>query len=272
MPELPEVETVRLTLLPKLIGAQVTGATARRTDVVTGRADEIGLLAGGQIADLRRHGKQFAVVTTDGRCVCVHLGMSGSLRWRLVGEEVTKHEHVTWRLSSGGELVFRDPRRFGGLWTFDSVESLLTTRWNTLGPDALTVTPRQLHAELKRTSRAIKAVLLDQTVVAGLGNIYVDEVLFRSLVHPATPANRLDAASVSLIVKHARAVLKRAIRAGGSTLRDFVDGHGAEGRFQNSHQVYGRATLPCVTCRTALTAVQVAGRTTVYCPSCQAPG
>jgi len=250
----------------------VADVTVQRSDVVTGRADEVGLLEGGRIADVRRHGKQLAVVAADGRCVCVHLGMSGSLRWRQTGEKVTKHEHVTWRLNSGGELVFRDPRRFGGLWTFDCVESLLTTRWSALGPDALTVTPRQLHERLQQTTRAIKAVLLDQVIVAGLGNIYVDEVLFRSRLHPATPADRLEAVSVSLIVKHVRAVLKRAIQAGGSTLRDFVDGHGAEGRFQNSHQVYGRATLPCLTCRTALTAMQVAGRTTVYCPSCQAPG
>jgi formamidopyrimidine-DNA glycosylase len=145
-------------------------------------------------------------------------------------------------------------------------------RWSELGPDALQVTARQLYDALQRTSRAVKAALLDQAVVAGLGNIYVDEVLFRCGVHPETPANRLDAAMCKAVVQQSQRVLKGAVKAGGSTLRDFVDGHGTEGRFQNSHQVYGRATLPCVTCRTSLVAVQVGGRTTVYCPACQIRG
>lgn len=271
MPELPEVETVRLTLLPRLIGAQLKSVAIHRADIVTGRADATGLLAGGRIAELRRHGKQLAIMTADGRCVCVHLGMSGSLQWREPGT-AAKHEHVVWQLDAGGELVFRDPRRFGGLWTFDNLPSLLSMRWGELGPDALHMTAGQLHDALQRTSRAVKAALLDQAVVAGLGNIYVDEVLFRCRVHPETPANRLDLATCKAIAQQSKRVLQRAVRAGGSTLRDFVDGHGTEGRFQNSHQVYGRATLPCVTCRATLMATQVGGRTTVYCPACQVRG
>ncbi len=324
MPELPEVERVRLSLLP-LIGRKVTAVIVRRAGVVE-RCEEsadinsrgakgltAALLAGLRIVDLVRHGKQLAIVGeadsgNDGakrvsgthkawphkawplegampenpaptcsttRCICVHLGMTGSLihSARCDDEheraDFAPHAHLIWRLDDDTQLVFDDPRRFGGVWTFASLDQLVRARWSQIGPDALTIAPGDLHTRLQHTSRGLKAALLDQSVVAGLGNIYVDELLFACGLHPRCPARRLPLNIVQPLVEQMRSLLHAAIRAGGSSLRDYVDGTGQAGDFQNSHQVYGRGGAPCVRCRRPLTSATIAGRTTVFCRSCQ---
>jgi formamidopyrimidine-DNA glycosylase len=184
------------------------------------------------------------------------------------------HRHVVWTLDSGRRLVFRDPRRFGGIWTFDSQPALLAARWASLGPDALAITPRRLREALGATARPIKAALLDQSLIAGLGNIYVDELLFRCRIHPLTPADRLAADHCAAdgprrLVAAMRRLLHSAIARGGSSVRDYVNANGSRGRFQQRHHVYGRAGLPCRRCAAPLISRPVAGRTTVFCPICQ---
>lgn len=274
MPELPEVETVRRTVAERVVGRAVRRVTLRRADVVRGPRSL--LVRRGVVMDVLRHGKQLALAYDDGRRVCVHLGMSGSLTVRDQGAKPRAlrgaHEHVVWRLDDGGELVFRDPRRFGGVWVFDGEAALLAARWSKLGPDALTVTAKQLVAALSRKrGGAIKAALLDQRVVAGMGNIYADEALFRCGLWPTTPAGSLSGAQVADLVRSCRAVLREAIRCKGSSLRDYVDGNGDRGGFQARHKVYGRSGKPCVVCATPLHTLTVAGRTTVACPRCQRP-
>jgi formamidopyrimidine-DNA glycosylase len=267
MPELPEVETVRRTLADRLIGLTVERVTVRRADIITG--SQRGLRRGGRIVELLRQGKQLAMRFQDGRCVCIHLGMSGSLIFHKKAGKAAKHEHIIWHLDKSSRLIFRDPRRFGGLWVFDSCEQLIAQRWSRLGTDALTITPAQLASALGRTRRAIKAALLDQTLIAGLGNIYVDEVLFACGIWPEHRADRLHRQQVQLIVRKTRTVLRHAIAKGGSTLRSYVDGEGKPGGFQSQHKVYGRADQPCATCATPLKSLQIAGRTTVACRVCQ---
>lgn len=270
MPELPEVESVRRSLEPHVVGRRVVAVDARRRGVITGDASPAGLLQGGRIERIDRLGKQLALVADDGRVVCVHLGMTGSLRYLAEANAPTEpHVHLAWRLAGGGTIGFRDPRRFGGVWTFPSLAELRRLRWDALGPDALAITPRQLHAALARKRTPLKAALLDQAVLAGLGNIYVDELLFACRLSPLRPACTLGADEVRRMVPAMRRLLQRAIRAGGSTLRDYVDGQGNAGGFQLRHQVYGRAGQPCRRCRTALLADTIAGRTTVHCPTCQ---
>jgi formamidopyrimidine-DNA glycosylase len=172
-------------------------------------------------------------------------------------------------LDDGGRIEFRDPRRFGGVWTFASFPELVERRWKSLGPDALTATAGAVFDRLQRTRRPIKAALLDQNLLAGLGNIYVDELLFRCGVHPLTPCDRLDRPRVRTMVSHMRRLLGSAVEAGGSTLRDYVDAEGRAGGFQNLHRVYGRAGLFCKRCGKSLKDLRVAGRMTVYCPGCQ---
>lgn len=273
MPELPEVENVRRSLESRLRDRRVLSVDLRRADVVTGDASPAALLAGDRLARLDRRGKQLAIVAGDGRCLCVHLGMTGQLRALPANDPRADepHTHLRWRLEDGSLLTFRDPRRFGGVWTFSTCEELVDRRWRALGDDALAITPAKLAAALSRTRRPLKAALLDQAVVAGLGNIYVDELLHACRLHPLHPADELDAGQVRRLVGAMRRLLDRAIAAGGSTLRDYVDGDGQAGGFQNLHRVYGRGGQPCPRCRSILLASLVAGRTTVHCPACQPP-
>ena len=278
MPELPEVETLRRSLLPHLLGRRIRRVALARRDVVRGlprgatRA-RTALLEGQRVAEIRRHGKQLALIGDGGGCVCVHLGMSGSLcvvsAGRRRAETASKHVHVRWRLDDGRCLRFRDPRRFGGLWVFEDLPRLQEKRWDGLGPDALSITPGALHARLNQTRRALKAALLDQNLVAGLGNIYADEVLYAVRLHPLAPSNGLDPAGCRRVVRAIRRILSRALDNGGSTLRDYVDASGRPGGFQTRFKAYGRIGQPCARCGQLLEGLVVAGRTTSVCPRCQ---
>lgn len=275
MPELPEVECVRRSLEPVLLGQPVKTAVCHRASVIRGDASASGLLTGQRIDRLVRHGKQLALV---GRrragmtgCIVIHLGMSGQLRWQAAPiDPAPKHTHVVWRFGQG-ELRFTDPRRFGGVWVYPSLEAASAARWSSLGPDALSVTQARLHRALSRTTRMLKPALLDQAVVAGLGNIYVDELLFGAKLAPTLRADQVTPAQAGSLARRMKTLLDRAILAGGSTLRDYVDGSGTAGGYQYAHRVYGRGGQWCLRrgCRAALASCTLAGRTTVFCPACQ---
>jgi formamidopyrimidine-DNA glycosylase len=269
MPELPEVENVRLTLLPLVQGQLVRKVVITRPDIVTGSATPLSLLQGKVIADVIRHGKQLAIIADDKpqTTLNIHLGMTG----RLMGISCPfpKHCHIRWELSNTDTLGFIDPRRFGGLWTFGALADLQAQRWSKLGPDALVITPDQLAKGLAKTTRCLKAALLDQNLIAGLGNIYVDELCFNCKIRPDRTACALTVDNCQLLVREMRKLLKTAIKRGGSTLRDYVMVNGQSGKFQNLHKVYGRAGENCVTCKQTLHGQLLAGRTTVFCPHCQ---
>ncbi|MEM1353427.1 MAG: bifunctional DNA-formamidopyrimidine glycosylase/DNA-(apurinic or apyrimidinic site) lyase [Planctomycetota bacterium] len=299
MPELPEVECVRRGLAKQLIGRRIEAVKVRRADVVRGIRDRSALLGEHTIERIDRHGKQLALVAERAHhggprpCVVIHLGMSGQLRLsstnrRLPTTPIRRpipetsspdpkispapaHCHVIWQFAGNTELRFIDPRRFGGVWTFTDTRERDQQRWSALGPDGLSVTPGQLRRALLATRRPIKAALLDQQVVAGLGNIYVDELLFRCGLHPLTPANQIGPDQSARLCRAMRTLLTRAIEQGGSTLRDYVDASGQSGGYQDKHQVYGRSGQRCARrpCRAMLKTGRVAGRTTVWCPRCQ---
>jgi len=275
MPELPEVQHVCESLAAHVLGKTVRSVRIYRPDVVRGLAQSAALLRGDRIANIMRHGKQIALVTspTDaGRpCVCIHLGMSGSLQYRPTSSSrrLEPHTHVSWTFADSGRLLFIDPRRFGGIWTFPDRARLWTDRWQDLGPDALSITPKNLHQAFQHTSRCLKSALLDQRLIAGLGNIYVDELLFACRLHPLTRCNGLPKEHLTTLVRRMRRLLNRAIRSGGSTVRSYVNSNGREGRFQQQHHVYARAGLPCSACGCDLSSKVIAGRTTVFCGQCQ---
>lgn len=269
MPELPEVESIRRDLTAALVGHRIASMVIRRRSVIRGRSRPADLLAGQTVTAVARHGKQLAVRGSAGSVVCVHLGMSGSLVLGSAGDQIPVHTHVRWRLDDGRELRFRDPRRFGGLWTFSDMPGLLAARWHRLGPDALSIRPVDLLTRCRNTARSIKAVLLDQTVVAGMGNIYTDELLFRRQIHPCRRADTLDRCEIEGLVRAMRRLLLRAAAAGGSSLRDHRRAGGGEGAFQRSHRVYGRAYQPCPVCGMALVSGLVAQRSTTWCAGCQ---
>jgi len=289
VPELPEVETVRRSLAPRLTGRVVVRATAHRRDMIVGPGDPAGgfsrqreavrpkrlrvgdLLQGTRFAEPQRRGKQLALVTEAGPAVVVHLGMTGQLRWVAAGARLDDRDHVhaTWRLDDGSRLIFRDPRRFGGLWVVRTTADL-DRRWAVLGPDGFDAPIEEVRAALgraaERSNRPAKAVLLDQGIAAGIGNIYADEALHRAGVHPCARLAVRDADAVASAV---RTVLEEAVAARGSTLRDYTDGEGRSGSATLLHRVYGRGGESCLSCRRTLERAVVAQRTTVWCPGCQ---
>jgi len=266
MPELPEVETVRRGVDAMARGRRIERVRIVRPDVVRG---SLAAMKGATASGTLRHGKQLALLTDRGPLACVHLGMSGSLCGHDAGELVAPHVHVVWELSGGVQLRFRDPRRFGGVFGFADPDALHARRWSRLGPDATQIGVADLHRRLARTRRALKPALLDQAVLAGLGNIYVDELLHVARLHPQTPASVLNRNAVRRLVARMRPLLQTAIDAGGSSLRDHVGADGAAGAFQDRHRVYGRGGRPCRRCRATLSVAPVAQRTTVWCPGCQ---
>ena len=288
MPELPEVESLRRSLEPLVSGRRVVSVEILRLGVARlgtsqtrrgackphERATPTQLLAGRVITGILRRGKQLLITSDGSACVMVSLGMTGSLRVGKAGPGVEKkkiepHTHVLWRMEGDATMTFIDPRRFGGLWTYPSKDDAIRDAWQDLGPDATSITAEQLASGFEGRTRNLKSVLMDQGVLAGLGNIYVDEALFEAGLSPHTPAGKLRAAELDRLAVSIRTILQRAIDAGGSTLRDYVDASGQRGGFQAQHRVYGRSGLPCVTCGRALSSAKIGGRMTVWCAGCQ---
>lgn len=280
MPELPEVEHLRLTLAPLLHGRRIKRVLVHRPDVVRAgsriAADALPrlLLEGRRVAELRRRGKQLAIIAEDGAVLLVQLGMTGQVVYVGAGAQPRRgdHVHITWLLDGqpdGERVIFRDARRFGALTPFESLEAVQAGPWSRLGPDALAISQRELKPALAGTRRAIKAALLDQAVLAGVGNIYADESLIRAEIHPLCPASDLDAVQVRRLAQAIRTTLRRSISAGGTTLRDYVDGNGRGGRNRPDLLAYARAGEPCRGCGEALLHLVVAQRTTTFCPRCQ---
>lgn len=289
MPELPEVETLRRSLEGDLVGRTVTRVDIRRRDMVVAPGDPEGgfsrsrtgqapvrikppwMLLGHTIARLTRRGKQMAFESSqpaDPPAVVVQLGMTGTVRI-LDNRRLPAHTHVVWTLDDGRAVAFIDPRRFG---VVRALPGGTRDAWASLGPDALSVRGNALATRLAGTRRAVKAALLDQAVVAGVGNIYADEALFASKIHPETIASALPREDAVRLATQIRRILRSSIGRGGSTIRDYRNSHGEPGGFQSVHKVYGRGGQACPRCGTILTQSRVAQRATVVCSGCQGPG
>ncbi len=276
MPELPEVETIVRDLAGPLTGATIDRFDLRRRDVLRAGADRLPSLHGARITSVAREGKRIVIATDAGRGandttrIVVHLGMSGRLSMAPAAARLEPHTHLIVSLRGRvAELRFRDPRRFGGIWLFGTGEGTGQLPYvGALGPDALTISTRTLRG-IFQSGRQIKAVLLDQQRIAGLGNIYADEALFRAGIHPVTPASQLTPASVAALARAIRAVLEAALRFGGTTLIDYRRPDGQAGSYAAHHRVYGREGKPCRRCGTRIVRMLAAGRSSHVCPSCQ---
>ncbi len=272
MPELPEVESIRRSLRPHLLGHAPLRADLFRRDILLGPDSPLDLLAGAVITQLQRHGKQIALIAADPRrALLVHLGMTGRLTWTPTALDVTSdppppHLHARW-VFPHGHLLFIDPRRFGGLTTLALDD--LPQRWAALGPDALTITGDHLRQCAGHSRRAVKACLLDQRVLAGVGNIYADEALFEARINPRRSACRMSHTDWQRLADSVRSVLAVAVAEGGSTLRDYADADGRPGAFTRLHRVYARGGQPCPRCGGILRTLTLAQRTTTRCPRCQ---
>jgi len=269
MPELPEVETVRRGLAPHLLGRRFSGAVIRESRLRWPVPPDLaGKLSGRRIEALDRRGK-YLILTLDSGNLIVHLGMSGSLR--LVGRDTPprRHDHVDLILDDGLTLRYHDPRRFGAvIWSVDPLREPLLAG---LGMEPLEAgfDGDWLYSATRHLRTPIKSWLMDAHRVVGVGNIYANEALFHAGIHPLTQAGKLSRPRCRRLAEAVRDTLQRAIDAGGSTLRDFVDGHGQPGYFQQTLFVYGRAGEPCRVCGSPVRSSRLGNRTTSFCPVCQ---
>jgi len=274
MPELPEVETVRRTLTPA-IGARITSVWDSGMGLHMARKPPraaLRKLVGTRITAVRRIGKYLLVDTDGDLSLLVHLGMTGRLRLHKVGDPRANHTHVVFGLGDR-ELRFSDPRRFGQIDVVTRSAERAHPALAVLGPDALTegVDPVALHARARGKKAMLKAFVLDQSVVAGVGNIYASEALWRAQLRPTTRAHKLTVESARRLALAITEVFDHALSHGGTSLRDFVDADGAEGENADYLSVYDRAGEPCPRCQTAIRRSVLQGRATYYCPTCQRP-
>ena len=268
MPELPEVEVTRRGIAPHLIGRKIAAVTVREPRLRWRVPDAVSGLVGRSVRAVTRRGK-YLLIDCGGGHLIVHLGMSGSLRLVSPGTPPGKHDHVDLAFD-GRILRMRDPRRFGALlWTEAPPESHPLIRH--LGPEPLAgaFNAARLHALARAHRTSIKQFLMDGRRVVGVGNIYASEALFLAGIRPQTRATRVSLGRCAKLVAAIKQTLRAAIRAGGSTLRDFVGGDGAPGCFQVRYRVYSRAGLPCRRCATPVRRIVQGQRATFYCPSCQ---
>jgi formamidopyrimidine-DNA glycosylase len=272
VPELPEVETVVREIRPDLEGRRITGVTLSDAPLRNPwDAAWAPRLLGKTVRDVSRRGKWIVVALKDGERLLFHLGMTGQMTVVPVDEPVKPHTHVTLNLSPGKcELRFCDIRRFGGvLLHHDEARLSEFFREAALGPEPFDLDADYWRQRLSATERCLKAVLLDQRVVAGVGNIYADESLFEARLHPARLASGLTAPEADRLRRAVAVVLTRAIEKRGSSIRNYVGGSGLRGSYQDEFRAYKRTGKPCRRCRTPITATRLAGRSTHYCPGCQ---
>jgi len=270
MPELPEVETTRRGLAPHLIGRHIEAVTIRESRLRWPIAADLPRkLCGQRIVDLRRRAK-YLIVDLDCGALIVHLGMSGALSLVSSGTPAAKHDHLDLHIEGGRLLRLTDPRRFGSvhLVAGEPEEHALL---RTLGPEPLSsdFTAEQLCRSSRGRRASIKVFLMNARVVAGVGNIYANEALFRAGIHPRSPAGRIGIARYRALVQAVRETLTAALAAGGSSLRDWHHADGGLGYFQQQYFVYDRCGEPCRRCGAAIREIRQGQRATCYCPRCQ---
>ena len=271
MPELPEVETVVRGLKSSLIGEVI------KSLVMSGKkfrypypADFEAMISGSKILDIKRRAKYIFIELENLKTIVIHLGMSGKV---LVGSNLPnlKHDHAYFEFESNIQLKFNDARRFGLITLIATNETNNHPLIVNQGAEPLeeSFDDKYLSQLLVKRTLPIKLALMDNKIVVGVGNIYASELLFRSQIHPLTPANILSQSQIKLIVNNIKTVLLEAIESGGSTLRDYVRSSGDMGYFQHKFNVYGKTGKPCITCKTTIEKIVMGGRSTFFCPNCQ---
>ena len=268
MPELPEVETTVRGLAKVLDGRRIARVEARREDLRRAFPKDLGQrLTGARVTGLGRRAKYGLIHTDRGDTMIFHLGMSGS--WRIDHDELGKHDHLLVVTDEGRTLTLNDPRRFGSVDLVSTAELDQWPAFQALGPEPTgEVTGAWLRERFAGRTAPVKALLMDQRIIAGLGNIYACEALFRARIDPRKPAGRVSRARLDVLAAAIPAVLDEAIAAGGSTLKDFVQPDGELGYFAKDFAVYDREGEPCA-CGGIVRRIVQGGRSTFYCPKCQ---
>jgi len=280
MPELPEVETIKRGLSPRLRGKVISriliphdpkGSRVLRR--YPSRRRFIRKVTGRKIVSLKRRAKYLLFELDSGETMIIHLGMSGQLLLRPLRSAPSSHARIIFTIAGAGELFFVDPRKFGEVYLYSEAEGNTVIDPFSLGPEPLgkNFTPEVLERKLRDRRSPIKVALLDQKIIAGLGNIYTDEALFRAGIHPKKAASDLAEQKIKLLHKSIQEVLREAIRLHGTSAADrqYVDSEGELGKFQTRLNVYQRKGKECPRCKTLIDTIKLGGRTTHFCPRCQ---
>jgi len=273
MPELPEVETIARSLAPRIAGRRIAAVDLLYEPLLrTGGLKALEAMRGRRIIRVRRRGKMLLVEHEGGRTLVFHLKMTGQFLFAAEGAPRDKHVRLVIRFEDGrNELRFRDVRKFGFLLCLKGEPERACGELAGLGPEPLEIELAEFRAILEARQGRIKSLLLDQTRIAGIGNIYADETLFAARIHPETSASSLRAEAVEGLYLAMRKILAAAVEAGGSTLTDagYHDADGNAGDFQFSHRVYDRKGEPCLVCGTPIQVKRIGGRSSHFCPRCQ---
>lgn len=271
MPELPEVETVTSELRTEIVGQRLMAVHVRWPGTIAEPDPKLlgAMIHGQQVVDIGRRGKYILMPLDSGETLIVHLRMTGRLRVEPADSSAVEHPHVrAWfDLEGGKQLVFTDMRKFGRIWLVERSEQVT----GKLGPEPLTwdFTPEILTERVRKRRIAVKALLLDQTAIAGLGNIYADEALFVARIHPLRRAASLTDDEIERLYAAIREVLQQAVGKRGTTLRDYQAPYSGKGAYQEELRVYQQTNRPCPRCGTAIQRIRVTQRSTHFCPSCQ---
>jgi len=272
MPELPEVETIRRTLALHVTGLEIKEVRLIWSSAVCGWENQTfeALVTGRKIKTIDRRGKYLLIRLDEDFTLIAHMRMTGRLNYYTESQEPEKHTHVVFRLERG-EVHFSDVRKFGRIQAIPTPQCISGSSLCKLGPEPLETefTPEVLKARFGKKTLSIKAALLDQHVLAGLGNIYVDESLFQAGISPERRVDTLTEEEISKLHHAIQNVLQAGIDAQGTSFRDYRDANGEKGSFEQALQVYGRGGEPCKICGQTLERIRLAGRTTVYCSRCQ---
>ncbi|MDI9819198.1 MULTISPECIES: bifunctional DNA-formamidopyrimidine glycosylase/DNA-(apurinic or apyrimidinic site) lyase [unclassified Legionella] len=270
MPELPEVETTKRGISPYLINSTITAAIVRQPQLRALVTPDLNHLCSGQsVLAVERRAKYLLLQLTQGHLL-IHLGMSGHLRLIQGGVAAGKHDHIDLLLGNGYILRYNDPRRFG-LWLYCADNPYKHPLLAHLGPEPLSETFNScyLSQQAYKKKQSIKAFIMRNEIVVGVGNIYATESLFLAGIHPQTPAGSLDQKQCQQLVVRIKQVLRQAIHAGGTTLRDFYAIDGKPGYFVQDLKAYGRKGLPCLQCNSLIQTISIGGRNSAFCPVCQ---
>jgi formamidopyrimidine-DNA glycosylase len=276
MPELPEVETVARGLRREVVGHKIQSVALGKTDFIDNPSELEARLPGRHILAVERYGKFMLLRLSSGAdsadgdeqaALLVHLGMTGMLRPQAASDPQAKHTHVVMQLDDGRELRYVDPRRFGRM-AYLSGEALRQELLR-FGHDPLEAKLEQFMQTFGKRRAMVKALLLNQSVLRGIGNIYADETLWKAKIHPAQLATRLKPHQLKQLYKVLQQILNHAIVMRGSSISDFLDAEGEPGEYQQHHRVYGREGKPCSRCKTTIRRITVAGRSSYFCPNCQ---
>jgi len=292
MPELPEVETISAGLQQFLSGKLIKDIAFIRKDIVRGpfahqcnRVINETVESNTEIISITRRAKRLIIHTSGPYAFIFGLGMTGHFSVNKSTDPLVKHTHLVISTSSQKgvnkqrtplEMRYIDPRRFGKIWVIETPKdnetmdhAMIRGGMTPLGPEPFLLTGQSLKFILSKSSRAIKTLLLDQTKIAGLGNIYADEALYSAKIHPTRCANEINAKHASLLCRHIKAVLNKSIQSGGTTFMNYKNAYGDPGAFQKMLNVYGKTGLPCRKCNTGISQITLGGRSTHFCANCQ---